>query len=131
MLDALRQILPDIEDQMLQSQWQRHRRPPRESDNALNGTARRWLRELPTRQRPLRLCMSYPRVANRIAWCWRDTTLSTQVLEDLVSDLRGSRRGFPAPVLRELQRLRQFNERQRTDDGEGFWSALSRSLGPA
>jgi hypothetical protein len=84
-------------------------------DEALSGTARVWLRKLPPRRRPMRLCEVYPRVANRIAWCWGDPALAAQVLEDLLTDSRGGRRGFPAPVVRELQRLREFNAAQRVE----------------
>ena len=104
-------------------EWAPQRRPARASDEALTGTTRRWLRELPSRRRPLRLCQLYPRVANRIAWCWREPELTEQVLEDLLQDRRGGRRGFPAPVVRELQRLAEFNARQRVDpQGDGWWT---------
>ncbi|MFO1294314.1 MAG: hypothetical protein U1F07_14770 [Rubrivivax sp.] len=112
--------------------WARHRRPERACDRALTGTARRWLRELPPRRRPLRLCAAYPRVANRIAWCWADLKLSEQVLDDLLVDRRGGRRGFPPPIVRELRRLRQYNLQQRSEPRpEGLWQALGRLTGVA
>jgi len=110
--------------------WTPQRRAPRASDEALNGTARRWLRGLPSRRRPLRLCQLYPRVANRLAWSWRDADLATQVLEDLLQDRRGGRLGFPAPVVRELQRLAQFNAQHRVDpQGDGWWTSFGRLAG--
>jgi hypothetical protein len=106
------------------------RRPPRASDEALTGTARRWLRELPVRRRPIRLCQIYPRVANRLAWCWSDTTLATHVLDDLLVDRRGGRRGFPRQVQCELERLRQFNQHKRVEQREeGLWRRLGRAWG--
>jgi hypothetical protein len=75
---------------------QPQRRLPRASDEALSGTARRWLRQLPSRRRPLRLCQLYPRVANRLAWSWHDAELTTQTFDDLLQDRRGGRQGFPA-----------------------------------
>ena len=108
--------------------WGPERRPLRASDQALTGTARRWLRDLPSRRRPLRLCQLYPRVANRLAWCWRDATLASQVLDDLLVDRRGGREGFPRSVLRELQRLQQFNDQPRTERrDEGLWQRLGRA----
>jgi hypothetical protein len=110
--------------------WTPQRRTPRASDDALSGTARRWLRELPSRRRPIRLCQLFPRVANRLAWCWRDADLATQVLEDLLQDRRGSRRGFPPSVVRELQRLAQFNTQQRVDpQGDGWWTSFGKLAG--
>lgn len=82
------------------------RRPARLSDQALTGTTRLWLRRMPWRQRPLALCERFPRVANRLAWCWNDAEQREQAFDELLNDRRGGRRGFPTPVLRELERLR-------------------------
>jgi hypothetical protein len=106
------------------------RRAPRECDGALTGTTRHWLRRLPARRRPLRLCEEFPRVANRVAWCWSDAALAARTLEDLLQDRRGGRRGFPPPVVRELNRLREYNDHQRMDTQPGgFWSAVGRVVG--
>ncbi len=86
----------------------RLRRAPRACDDALNGTSRAWLRLLPPGRRPLRLCERYPRVANRIAWCWRDAALMDAVFDDLLTDRRGGRHGFPTGVVSELRRLRDY-----------------------
>ncbi len=127
MLQALKHILPDVDDDAEQARWARVRRPERGCDQALTGTARHWLRRLPVRRRPTRLCTLFPRVANRIAWCWHDHALSAQVLEDLLVDRRGGRRGFPPAVVRELQRLRDFNEQQRVESrAETLWEAVAR-----
>jgi len=126
MFDSL--IAPEDDPQA--ARWALQRRAPRECDAALTGTARRWLRQLPPRRRPLQLCITYPRVANRIAWCWNDVRLADQVLDDLLVDRRGGRRGFPMPVVRELRRLREYNDRQRVEtQPEGVWQALGRHVG--
>jgi hypothetical protein len=118
-----------IEPDTASLEWTPPRRMPRATDEALTGTTRRWLRELPARRRPLRLCQLYPRVANRLAWCWRDASLSRHVLDDLLIDRRGGRQGFPRPVQRELLRLQEFNERQRVErQEEGLWRRLSRAF---
>lgn len=113
--------------------WRSLRRAARESDLALNGTARQWLRRLPRRQRPLHLCERFPRVANRLAFCWRDCALAEQVLDDLLADRRGGRLGFPAPVVRELQRLREFNRVPRDSrepaPAADLWHRLGRLVG--
>ena len=128
MFDTFRLDADDPE----QALWAPLRRAARECDNALSGTARQWLRRLPPRRRPVRLCMAHPRVANRIAWCWADSALTAQVLDDLLADRRGSRRGFAAPIVRELQRLREFNGQQRIETRpEGWWQALVRVTGLA
>src|SRR4051812_22772886 len=72
-----------------EARWAQVRRPHRHSDDALTGTARHWLRRLPPARKPLRLCERFPRVANRIAWCWPDAALCAQVFDDLLLDRRG------------------------------------------
>lgn len=105
--------------------WESIRRPPRHSDEALTGTARLWLRKLPTGRRPERLCMLYPRIANRIAWVWRDTALTEALLDDLLTDRRGGRQGFPKAVVLELRRLRDFSARlPAPDHAPGYMDAL-------
>lgn len=96
--------------------WTGARRAPRLTDRALVGATRLWLRRLPPGRRPLRLCATHPRVANRLAWCWADPALSMQVLDDLLIDRRGGRTGFSEAIVAELRRLRQFNA-QRAERG--------------
>jgi hypothetical protein len=127
MIDLLRVLSPaDAPDE---TDWSTLRRPPRRSDEALTGTTRLWLRRLPAGRRPLRLCCHFPRVANRIAWCWSDHPLTEQLLEDLLVDRRGGREGFPRAIVAELRRLREFNDRHRSETAPGgLWSAVQRSL---
>ena len=110
--------------------WSATRRLPRHSDEALNGTARQWLRRLLAGRRPLRLCEHYPRVANRIAWCWADLPLRAQTLDDLLEDRRGGRRGFPACMVRELQRLRDFDGAAGRSEAAGppWWRAMVKAV---
>ncbi len=130
MLEVLQPFKGEFNSAIDVARWAMVRRPERACDNALNGTARLWLRKLPARRRPLRLCASYPRVANRIAWCWSDVELSSQLLEDLLIDRRGGRRGFGAAITRELQRLQEFNAVQRVEPRpDGLWQAVTRRVG--
>jgi len=108
-----------------ESHWLLQRREPRHSDEALTGTTRHWLRLLPRGRRPTQLCIAYPRLANRLAWCWPDAELTGQAIDDLLHDRRGGRRGFPSPVLRELRRLHEFNSQHRTLPARPrWWSGL-------
>ena len=49
--------------------------------------------------------MQYPRIANRLALVWPDAVLAKRVLDDVVADRRGGRRGFPREVADELSRF--------------------------
>lgn len=110
--------------------WAARRRAPRHGDEALTGTTRAWLRRLPASRRPLRLCMQFPRVANHIAWSWNDATLLPQVLDDLLVDRRGGRRGFPRPVCNELRRLREYAANPRAEGWSNGPLAVLRRFWP-
>jgi hypothetical protein len=110
--------------------WESIRRPSRHSDEALTGTTRAWLRKLPAGRRPQRLCVVYPRLANLIAWNWRDPTLAHEILDELLADRRGGRAGFPRVINFELRRLRDYIDRVPDNEHAGgyldklrhFWS---------
>ena len=130
MLEVLQPYKGEFNSALDAARWASVRRPERACDGALTGTARLWLRKLPPRRRPLSLCVKHPRVANRIAWCWHDMELSSQLLQDLLLDRRGGRRGFGAGINRELRRLQEFNALQRVDARpEGLWRAVVRHVG--
>lgn len=106
-------------------QWESLRRTPRHNDEALTGTTRLWLRRLPPGRRPQRLCVLYPRVANAIAWQWRDPVPCLELLDDLLTDRRGGRQGFPKLVAMELRRLRDALEHSiEPEAGGGYLDAL-------
>ena len=64
-----------------------------------------WLASLPPRVRPTCLATQYARIANRLCAAWDDPPECREILDDLLIDRRGGRKGFPKPVVRELQVL--------------------------
>ncbi|MDP9043436.1 MAG: hypothetical protein M3O01_01365 [Pseudomonadota bacterium] len=79
---------------------------PSPRDNALSALALAWLAEFGPASRPDHLAARYPRIANRLALGWRDPVLTALILDSLLIDRRGGRKGFPADVAGELTRLR-------------------------
>jgi hypothetical protein len=49
-------------------------------------------------------------VANAIAESWEDVPLCTRVLDHMLNDYRGGRRGFPATVQAELTLLMRHQQ---------------------
>lgn len=78
---------------------------PNPRDTSLSKLALAWFDQIPLALRPNALFELYPRVANRIALCWDDKDLLGMLFDDLLSDRRGSRRGFPAAVKCEMLAL--------------------------
>ncbi|MDH5540376.1 MAG: hypothetical protein OEY03_13310 [Rhizobacter sp.] len=89
-----------------EADWAMLRTPLRRRDRILSDLTLAWVEHLPKKERPFKLCAQYPRVANRIALCWNDRSLTGRVFISLLLDRRGRRKGFPAPVAYELMRLR-------------------------
>ena len=88
--------------------WAARRDPPSHRDATLSQIARVWFESLPVPLRPEHLCVRYPRIANRLALCWPDSTLTQRLFENLVVDKRGGRQGFPTEVAAELAQLHRF-----------------------
>ena len=68
----------------------------------------RWLRGLPPEVLPASLVTTFPRIVNLIAMQWEDRSACAAYFEELLSDRRGGRRGFPQNVERDLSRLRNY-----------------------
>jgi len=89
--------------------WARVRAPVRHRDQELSRKSLSWLATLPPEVRPRELCSHYPRIANRLAVCWRDIGLIDHLLDELLVDRRHDRQGFPPTVLHEITRLYDFH----------------------
>ena len=85
--------------------WEDQRRKSTPTDRALTGSAIDWIIGLPPGLRPHLTCEQFPRVINAIAGSWSDVAYSLQVLDHMIRDYRGGRRGFPTSVQRELAAL--------------------------
>jgi len=84
--------------------WKKIRRA-RPLDELLPAT-QRWAAALPDAVRPVELLRAYPRIANRLALACNDPKAIREVLNDVLIDRRGGRRGFPTSVLSELLKFR-------------------------
>ena len=85
--------------------WDGRRRQSLASDRALSGQAIQWCLALPSEMRPKALVDRFPRIANRIAECWQQRIEVENLLQDLLIDRRGRRRGVPPEVTLELEVL--------------------------
>ena len=86
-------------------QWETQRRKPLPTDRALTGEAMDWVMALPPALRPYSASEQFPRVVNAIAASWNDIAFSLRVIDHMVNDYRGGRRGFPHAVQKELHAL--------------------------
>lgn len=75
-----------------------------------------WILKLPAHVQPRFLQVKYPRVANRMAALWDDKEACERYFEDLLTDKRGGRKGFPLNVAQEIATLRDFHFRLHHKD---------------
>ncbi|MFN7644748.1 MAG: hypothetical protein ACK5PW_16960 [Burkholderiales bacterium] len=54
------------------------------------------------------LARRFPHVLNQISAVWGDLPVAAELIDDLLVDRRGGRRGFPADVLAELLTIRRI-----------------------
>jgi hypothetical protein len=108
---ASREPVPESE-----VEW-RVRRKAKPCDEMLPTTAT-WYAGLPLTVQPKALRERFPRIANGLAAAWRDREATLHCFDDLLSDRRGGRRGFPLDVLEELQRLKIFYEGLKPAPGD-------------
>jgi hypothetical protein len=105
--------------------WSKERATPRPSDVQLGGLAIAWSLRLDPAICPAELIKLYPRVANRLALCWADPILAGRLLDSLIKDRRGGRKGFPAAVRAELVGLRKLFPEERAVEPAGQWGLLA------
>jgi hypothetical protein len=76
---------------------------------------------------PADLIELYPRIANRMALCWHDPVLMGRLLDSLLQDRRGGRKGFPDGVKDELLRLRALFPKEVHVERDPRWGLLAPS----
>ena len=84
------------------------RHPPEMDDLALNAAGQALLASIDESARPTELAATFPRIVNRLAKLWRAPLQMDRCFEELLTDSRGNRQGFPLGVLMELSTLRDY-----------------------
>jgi len=64
-----------------------------------------WFQSLPAEVRPVNLSRQFPRITNRLCELWKRPARCEPYFTDLLFDRRGTRRGFPPEIKKELYAL--------------------------
>jgi hypothetical protein len=80
-------------------------------DRVLLSETHVWLRQIPSAQLPKHLCRHHPHLVNRFAACWGDRARVEALVDELLVDRRGGRRGFSSRVQAELTQLERLHAR--------------------
>jgi hypothetical protein len=90
--------------------WEHLRRLVGPSDLKLKEATYNWLLTLPTEIWPLWLVKHFPRIANHFAEVWMRPSVCEKLFVELLLDQRGTRKGFPVEVSREIMALKLYFE---------------------
>jgi hypothetical protein len=85
--------------------WAENRRLPSTEDMQLQSSTFKWIASLPRNVQPRQLALQFPRVANKLAQVWGQTSACERLLDELMVDNRGKRQGFPVQVASEIMAL--------------------------
>lgn len=99
------------------------RHPLEKDDLELNAAAEAWLASLPEADRPKELALRFPRIVNRIARMWKSPLQMDRYFEDLLTDTRGTRRGFSLGVLTDLSSLKDYYNTRMFPTRRGVWDS--------
>ena len=86
----------------------------------LNGETTAWISAMPASVQPRQLALRYARLANRLCQAWKDPGKCERLLDELMMDRRGGRKGFPLQIANELATLRDYHFRL-THHGKSAW----------
>ena len=84
------------------------RHAPSKDDLELNAAGQALLASIEEATRPTKLAAAFPRIVNRMASLWRSPRQMDLYFEDLLTDTRGGRQGFPLGILMELSALKEY-----------------------
>jgi hypothetical protein len=96
---------------------------PGKDDLELNAAGEAWLASLDESARPKKLATLFPRIVNRMAALWRTPLQMDRCFEDLLTDNRGNRQGFPLGVLMELSTLKDYYQTKVFPARRGIWDS--------
>jgi hypothetical protein len=108
-----------------QPDFSKIRHAPERSDLQLTAEGQTLLASLEAEVRPKQLAAAFPRIVNRMASLWKSPRQMDRYFEDLLTDTRGNRQGFPLGILMELTTLKEHYQTKvfpPTQRG-GVWDA--------
>jgi len=91
-----------------QVDYSKQRRAPGKDSLELNAAAQALLASIEEPARPEELATAFPRIVNQMAALWSAPRKMNRYFEQLLTDKRGARKGFPLGILMELTTLKDY-----------------------
>jgi len=97
-------------------------------DRELNAAGKALLVSLPELEKPKKLAEAFPRIVNRMAALWKTPADMNRCFEELLTDTRGGRQGFPLGVLMELTSLKDYYQTKVAPIAKGdVWDVVEQA----
>jgi hypothetical protein len=88
--------------------YSKRRHPPERDDLELSAAGQALLASIEESARPKELAALFPRIVNRMAKLWRTPREMDPYFEELLTDTRQNRKGFPLNILMELSTFKDY-----------------------
>ena len=106
-----------------QTDYNKLRHQPEKDDLELSAAGRALLASIEEPARPKELPALFPRIVNRMAKLWKMPGLANRYIEELLTDTRGNRKGFPLNILMELGTLKDYYQAKVFPTRHDAWDA--------
>jgi hypothetical protein len=91
-----------------QVDFSKRRHQLEKDDLELSAASQALLASIEESARPKELAALFPRIVNRMAKLWKTPREMDRYFEELLTDSRGKRQGFPLNILMELSTLKDY-----------------------
>jgi len=114
--------------QPVQAGYGQKRSASGKDERELNAAGRALLASIEESARPVELARAFPRIVNRMAALWKSKQEMDRYFEDLLTDTRGNRQGFPLGILMELTSLKDYYQTKVCSSAsKDVWDAVERA----
>jgi hypothetical protein len=107
----------------VQADFSKRRQPPKKEDLELSAEGRALLASIEASARPTQLAERFPRIVNQMARLWKMPREMDRCFDELLTDTRGTRSGFPLQILMELGALKDYYRAKLYPTRRDIWDA--------
>ena len=104
-----------------QTDYSKRRHQPEKDDLELSAAGLTWLASIDQSARPIKLAAAFPRIVNRMAKLWKTPRDMDRYFEELLTDTRQNRQGFPLKILMELGSLKDYYQEKVFPSRHDAW----------
>ena len=119
-MDIASPLRPNV---MTQVDYSKRRHQPEKDDVELSAAGQALLAYIEESARPKELAAAYPRIVNHMAKLWKMPREMDRYFEELLTDTRGTRHGFPLNILMELSTLNDYYKTKMRTGKRDIWDA--------